>query len=431
MAVIVVLGTQWGDEGKGKVVHFMGKYSDYIVRYQCGNNAGHTIMLSDNQLYILHIVPSGILIPGKKCLIGNGVVLDPQVLQEEVRLLASKGIDVKGRMFISDCAHVILPYHKYLDKLHEQAKVRIGTTQRGIGPCYGDKVTRLGIRVTDYIDRGVFTELLERNLEEKGPVLKGIISAARLRRETMKDYPRLSAFVRQFVTNTSLMLDGAIKKNKNILFEGSQGTLLDLDFGTYPFVTSSNPVAGGACVGAGVGPTEIDLVLGVMKAYTTRVGEGPFPTEFRDGMGDYMRERGKEFGATTGRPRRCGWLDTVVVRHSVRVNGIKKLALTKIDCLSGLDKLKVCTAYSYKGKLIKEFPASREQQLKCTPVYETLPGFKEDIRKIKTYRALPENAKRYCRRIEQLTGADISFISLGRNHDETIMLDSRLPWAQK
>jgi adenylosuccinate synthase len=429
MAVIIVVGTQWGDEGKGKVVHFLGEYTDYIVRYQGGNNAGHTVILSDNKLFILHIVPSGILIPGKKCLITNGVVIDPEVLYEEVKLLESKGIKVKGRLFISESAHVILPYHRYLDKLHERAKVRIGTTQRGIGPCYGDKVNRLGIRMVDYIVPDVFSELLERNLKEKSPLLKKIISARKLKQETFKNYKKLRNFVKGFVTNTSLILEDGIRNKKNMLFEGAQGTLLDLDFGTYPYVTSSNPVAGGACVGAGVGPTDIDMVLGVMKAYTTRVGGGPFPVELKDRMGEYLRTRGKEFGATTGRPRRCGWLDIVVARHAVRLNGIKKIALTKLDCLSGVDPLKICVAYRYKGKVIKEFPASREAQLNCKPIYETLPGFKGEIRTVTSYESLPDNAKKYCRRIEQLIGASISFISLGRNRDETIMIDKKLPWS--
>lgn len=430
MAAIIVLGTQWGDEGKGKVVHFLGNDTDYIVRYQGGNNAGHTVILSDNKMFILHIVPSGILIPGKKCLITNGVVIDPGVLYDEVKLLEKKGIKIQKRLFISESAHVILPYHKYLDKLHEQAKVRIGTTQRGIGPCYGDKVNRLGIRMIDYITPEIFMMLLERNLKEKNSFLKDIISIKRLREETLADYNRLKNFLKKYVTDTNLILEKAIKRNENLLFEGAQGTMLDMDFGTYPYVTSSNPVAGGACVGSGIGPTEIDMVLGVMKAYTTRVGDGPFPTELNDRMGEYLRTVGKEFGATTGRPRRCGWLDTVVVRHAARINGMKKIALTKLDCLSNIEELKICTAYRYKGRLIKEFPASRELQAHCQPVYETLPGFRGDIRKVTNYRDLPDKAKKYCKRIEELTGTTISFISLGRNRDETIMIDKHLPWSR-
>lgn len=428
MSALVVLGTQWGDEGKGKVVHYLSKKADYIVRYQGGNNAGHTIIF-ENKPFVLHLIPSGVLLPHKKCFIANGVVVDPLGLYEEAKLLASKKVHIKGRLFISESAHVILPYHKYLDILREQGKIRIGTTRRGIGPAYADKVTRLGIRVVDYLEKDVFMDLLEKNLKEKAPLLKEIVSVNKVRQEILSLYPVLSKFLRPFVANTSLLLEDAIDNNKNILFESAQGTLLDLDFGTYPYVTSSNPISGGACTGAGIGPTKIDSVLGVVKAYTTRVGDGPFPTELKDKMGEYLREKGKEYGATTGRPRRCGWFDAVVVRHSVRINGVDKLVITKLDCLEDLDKIKICVAYKYKGKTIHHFPASRTMQANCVPVYEQMDGFKGRVRGVTKYADLPANAKKYLKRIEELVGTKISVISLGRKREETISVEKTSIWA--
>ena len=420
MSVIVVVGTQWGDEGKGKVVHFMSKYVKWIVRYQGGNNAGHTLIL-DNKPFVMHLIPSGIVFPDKKCIIGNGVVVDPEVLREEINLLKTKSIEVKNKLYISETAHIILPYHKYLDKLREQEKIKIGTTQRGIGPCYGDKVIRLGIRAIDFIEEDTFYELLENNLKEKKNLLKKIINVNTLKKEILKKYPELKNFIKPFITNTNLILAEAIKNKKNILLESAQGTLLDLDFGTYPYVTSSNPVSGGACVGSGIGPTNIDYVIGVVKAYTTRVGEGPFPTELKNKTGEYLREIGQEYGATTGRPRRCGWLDAVILRHSVRINGLNSFALTKLDCLENLVEIKICVAYKYKGKILREFPASRKVQKLCKPVYETLPGFKCKIKSVTNYNNLPINARKYCERIENLTGVKISIISLGRSREETII----------
>ena len=427
MSALVVIGTQWGDEGKGKVVHYLSKESDYIVRYQGGNNAGHTIIF-ENKPFVLHLIPSGVLFPGKKCLITNGVVLDPKILHEEYKLLVSKGIKVKGRFFISESAHLILPYHKYLDELREKGKIKIGTTKRGIGPAYADKVTRIGIRVVDYLDKEVFLELLDTNLKEKAPLLKQIVSVAKIRKQILAEYPALSRFLKDFVANTSVELDKAFAAKKNILFESAQGTMLDLDFGTYPYVTSSNPISGGACVGAGVGPTKINKVLGVVKAYTTRVGGGPFPTELNDKMGEYMRDRGQEYGATTGRPRRCGWFDAVVVRHSVRINGIGSIVLTKLDCLEGIETIKICVAYKYKGKLVRDFPASRKMQAECVPVYENMPGFKGSIRGITKFKDLPVDAKRYIRRLEALVGAPIDIVSLGRKREETITVGNNKLW---
>ena len=427
MSTLVVVGTQWGDEGKGKVVHYLSQRADMIVRYQGGNNAGHTIIF-ENKPFVLHLIPSGILFPKKLCLITNGVVIDPVDLYKEAQLLRSKGLPVDGRLLISEAAHLILPYHKYLDELRERGKIRIGTTRRGIGPAYADKVTRLGIRVIDYLEKDVFVELLDRNLKEKAPLLKKIVSVSALRREIMKDYPRLSRFLAPLVTNTALVLEKAIVKKKKVLFESAQGTLLDLDFGTYPYVTSSNPIAGGACTGAGIGPTKINNVLGVVKAYTTRVGEGPFTTELNDSTGEYLRERGQEFGATTGRPRRCGWFDAVLLRHSIRLNGIDSLVLTKLDCLEGLKALKICTAYKYKGKTITEMPASRKIQKLCTPVYEEMPGFTGSIKGITKFSGLPVNAQAYVKRMEKLIGTRINLISLGRKREEIIVVEKTNVW---
>jgi adenylosuccinate synthase len=427
MSTLVVVGTQWGDEGKGKVIHYLSKDADVIVRYQGGNNAGHTLIL-DNKPFVLHLVPSGVLFPNKRCLITNGVVIDPKNLFEEAKLLKSQNIEIKNRLFISESAHVILPYHKYLDVLREQGKIRIGTTKRGIGPCYADKVTRLGIRVVDYLEKDTFLDLLEKNLKEKAPLLKQIVSISKVRKEILKDYAVLSKFLRPFVVNTSVLLDQALRKKQQVLFESAQGALLDLDFGTYPFVTSSNPISGGACTGAGVGPTKIDSVLGVVKAYTTRVGGGPFPTELNNEIGNLLREKGKEYGATTGRPRRCGWFDAVLLRHSVRISGIDKLVITKLDCMEDLDEIKICTAYKYKGKLLSEFPASRKVQAECVPVYETMPGIKASVRDASKFEELPVNAKKYLKRLEQLVGAKIALISFGRKREETIKVDKEDLW---
>lgn len=427
MSTLVVVGTQWGDEGKGKVVHYLSKKAEYIIRYQGGNNAGHTIIF-ENKPFVLHLIPSGILFPNKKCYITNGVVIDPESLYKEAVLLKSKNVTINGRLFISESAHVILPYHRYLDELREQGKIRIGTTRRGIGPAYADKVTRVGIRVVDYLEKDLFMDLLERNLKEKAPLLKKIVNINKVRNDILKNYPKLSRFLRPFVTNTSILLNEAVRKKKNVLFESAQGILLDLDFGTYPYVTSSNPIASGACTGAGMGPTAINKVLGVVKAYTTRVGEGPFPTELNNKLGEYLRERGQEYGATTGRPRRCGWFDAVVVKHSVRINGIDELVLTKLDCLEGLDKIKVCTAYRYKGKVIKDFPASRKIQAGCTPIYKEVNGFRGSIKGITRFKDLTGNARSYIRFIESLVGARISLISLGRRREETIKVEKTDLW---
>ncbi|MDR2351439.1 MAG: adenylosuccinate synthase [Endomicrobium sp.] len=428
MSTLVVLGTQWGDEGKGKVVHYLAKQADYIVRYQGGNNAGHTLIYK-NKHFVLHLIPSGILFPKKYCLIGNGVVVDPKALKEEVNVLSKKKIPVKGRFFISEQAHVILPYHKIIDGILEEGNVKIGTTKRGIGPSYSDKVKRIGIRIIDYLEKDVFVDLLDKNLIEKAPILeKSGVNIKELKEEILKDHKELSEFIKPFVADTSLMVENAINKKKKVLFESAQGTLLDLDFGTYPFVTSSNPIAGGVCSGVGLGPTKVNSVLGVVKAYTTRVGEGPFAVELFDKFGDFLRKKGGEYGATTGRPRRCGWFDAVVVRHSVRISDINHLILTKLDCMEDLDSIKVCIAYKYKGKIYKEFPASRTVQKYAKPVYEEMQGFKGKVKGVSDFKKLPLNAQKYVKRLEELVGAPIDLISLGRKREETIEVRKDVKW---
>ncbi|MDR2666174.1 MAG: adenylosuccinate synthase [Endomicrobium sp.] len=427
MSTLIVLGMQWGDEGKGKVVHYLSKQADYIVRYQGGNNAGHTLIFEDKP-FVLHLIPSGILFPEKYCLIANGVVVDLESLKEEVNVLAKKKIVVKDRFFISEQAHIILPYHKIIDGILEDRSVKIGTTKKGIGPAYTDKVKRVGIRSIDYLERDVFEDLLEENLIEKAAILEGKIDISNLKKKMLEDYNEFSEFLRPFVANTSLMIEEAINGNKKILFESAQGTLLDLDFGTYPFVTSSNPIAGGVCSGAGVGPTKINSVLGVVKAYTTRVGEGPFAVELFDEVGDYLREKGGEYGATTGRPRRCGWFDSVGVRHSVRVNDIKHLILTKLDCMEDLDKIKICVAYKYKNKIYKEFPASRTIQKYAEPVYEEMPGFNGRVKDVMNFESLPINAQKYIKHLEELVGASIDLVSIGRKREEIIEINKDISW---
>lgn len=429
MSTLIVVGVQWGDEGKGKIVHLLGQSADTVVRYQGGNNAGHTVIF-DGKHFVLHLIPSGILQPGKACLIGNGVVVDPEALHDEIRFLEKRRVRVRGRFFVADGAHVILPYHRYLDCLHEDraGAGKIGTTRRGIGPAYSDKVGRVGVRVADYMNPKVFLPLLESNLREKAPLLRSFGSLAKIRRDALKRYGFLRKFLAPYVVNGPSFVYEAVQKKRRILFESAQGTMLDVDFGTYPYVTSSNPVAGGVCIGSGLPPTQIDDVLGVVKAYTTRVGEGPFPTELKDELGETLRQRGMEFGATTGRPRRCGWFDAVAVRHAVRINGSRWLALTKLDVLEGVHPLKICVGYRVGGKLIREWPSDRLAQASAVPVYEQMPGFKESVRGMLRYHQLPANARKYISRLEQLVGATVAMVSLGRSREETIILDSKFPW---
>jgi len=423
---IVVVGTQWGDEGKGKIVDLLSEFADIVVRFQGGNNAGHTIVVNGEQL-ISHLVPSGIL-QKKTCLIGNGVVVDPAVLLEELDNLESKGIDVGSDILkISEKAHIIMPYHKQIDLAREKKKgnKKIGTTGRGIGPCYEDKACRMGIRFVELIDHEVFKENVNTILEEKNFYLKHYLSSETLDPDSIIDqYKGYAKRLAPHVVNISILMNQATRENKQILFEGAQGTHLDIDHGTYPYVTSSNTVSGNACCGAGIGPKEITGVIGIVKAYTTRVGKGPFPTELFDEVGDAIQTKGVEFGATTGRKRRCGWLDTVLLRNSARLNGLTGLVITKLDVLGGLKSLKICTGYEYKGDIIHDFPASIKILEACKPVLETLPGWSEDISDVRKIDDLPKNAKNYLSRIEELTETPINIISVGPGRDETIMISN-------
>ncbi|MFH1997003.1 MAG: adenylosuccinate synthase [Candidatus Omnitrophota bacterium] len=420
----VIVGAQWGDEGKGKVIDVLARRADYIVRYQGGNNAGHTVV-TGNETFILHLVPSGVLHQKKICIIGNGVVVDPQALMDELAFLRNKGIDVSGRFMISEEAHVIFPYHRRLDELRELKKTnRIGTTKRGIGPCYADKINRIGIRVVDLMNDRVFKEKLRYNIEVKNEILSKIFNVGTFSFDEMyKEYTKHAEAIRPYVANTTVILNDAIKKKKKIIFEGAQGALLDIDHGTYPFVTSSSATAGGACTGAGIGPSKIDKVIGVVKAYTTRVGEGPFPTEFSKNLMGEIRVKGNEFGATTGRPRRCGWFDAIVVKHSIMVNGIDEVAVTKLDVLDDLEKIKICTSYKYQGKTITDFPTDMDIMMKCQPVYEEVPGWKEDTTRITSYVKLPKNAKNYLKLLRKMLEIKIILVSVGSERRQTFVLE--------
>jgi adenylosuccinate synthase len=424
LANVVIIGTQWGDEGKGKIVDLLAARADVVVRFQGGNNAGHT-MVVDGEQFISHLVPSGIL-QGKTCLIGNGVVVDPAVLIEEMDYLDDKGIDVGAdRIKVSERAHLIMPYHQAVDLARENQKgsKKIGTTGRGIGPAYEDKATRRGVRFIDLLEPETFAEKVRNLLDEKNFYLKNYLSAATLDAEEIIDtYRRYAGRLAPHVTNVSITLDEAIKKGRQVLFEGAQGTHLDIDHGTYPFVTSSNTVSGNACCGSGVGPGAVTDVIGIVKAYTTRVGAGPFPCELFDATGACIQEKGVEFGATTGRKRRCGWLDTVIVRNAVRLNGLSGLAITKLDVLGGLEKLKICTGYEHKGNRLNEFPASLKVLAECTPLYEILPGWSDDISTIRQFGDLPQTTKTYLKRVEELTETPIQIVSVGPGRDETIVL---------
>jgi len=386
MAAVVLIGAQWGDEGKGKITDFLAERADMIVRYQGGNNAGHTVVIGQ-ETYKLHLIPSGIFYPDKTCVIGNGLVIDPKVLLEELSYLHARGISTNN-LRISSNAHVIMPYHRILDVLEEEFKGdhKIGTTKRGIGPAYKDKASRTGIRVSDLMDLEEFANRLQYNLEEKNLIITKIYNQDKLIYEDiLKEYKSYAEQIRPYVTDTSLEVNSFLDQGQKVLFEGAQGTLLDVDHGTYPYVTSSNPIAGAACVGAGVGPTRISKVVGVIKSYTTRVGEGPFPTELTCSTGELIRERGGEYGTTTGRPRRCGWFDAVIARYAVRVSGISDFAFTKLDVLTGMDKLKICTGYRYKGENLAEFPQNLKILAECEAIYEEIPGWQEDITGINEY----------------------------------------------
>ena len=423
---LVIIGTQWGDEGKGKIVDLLAEYADLVARFQGGNNAGHTMVVQGQQ-FISHLVPSGIL-QGKTCLIGNGLVVDPGVLLGEIDYLTEKGVDAgPDRLRISEKAHVIMPYHKAVDHARELMKgdKKIGTTGRGIGPCYEDKATRRGIRFVELLDADMFEERVRTILDEKNFYLKNYLKADTVDPDSViAEYLGYAERLRPHIDNVSVTIDQAIKNGQQVLFEGAQGTHLDIDHGTYPFVTSSNTVAANACSGAGIGPRHISGVTGIVKAYTTRVGAGPFPTELFDATGDAIQAKGAEFGATTGRRRRCGWLDTVIVRNAVRLNGLTGLAITKLDVLGELDEIKICNAYQYRGETITEFPTDLKVLADCQPVYETLPGWKTDISGIRSPDALPEQARSYIKRIEDLTETPVDIISVGPGREETIVVNN-------
>lgn len=423
MANVVIVGTQWGDEGKGKIVDLLAQYSDYVVRFQGGNNAGHT-MVVDGEQFISHLIPSGI-IQGNTCIIGNGMVVDPEVLIHEMDYLSAKGVDVSPeRLKISEKAHLIMPYHKGLDHAREAAskKKQIGTTGRGIGPCYEDKAARRGVRFVDLLDDR-FEENVRAVAEEKNFYLTEFYHCDPVSADEMIGrYRQYRDRLAPYVADISVVIDEALRADKRVLFEGAQGTHLDIDHGTYPYVTSSNTVSGNACCGSGIGPGKIDRVTGIVKAYTTRVGKGPFPTELFDDIGDYIQEKGAEFGATTGRRRRCGWIDIVMLKNAVRLNSLTGFAVTKLDVLGGIDTIHICTGYAYRGKPISHFPTSLGVLEECEPVYETMPGWGKDISAVRAYEDLPEAARAYLKRIEEMTETPVEIISVGPGRDQTIML---------
>ncbi|MFM1653514.1 adenylosuccinate synthase [Brevibacillus sp. B_LB10_24] len=423
MSSVVVVGSQWGDEGKGKITDYLAETAEVVARYQGGNNAGHTIIFNGNK-YKLHLIPSGIFYKDKVCVIGNGMVIDPKALVTELEYLHGFGFSTK-QLKISNRAHLIMPYHIKLDSVEEESKGanKIGTTRKGIGPAYMDKAARIGIRVADLLDRDEFERKLSRNLAEKNRLFEKLYETSGFDlQEVLEEYLGYAEIIRPYVADTSVVLNDAIDQGNRVLFEGAQGVMLDIDQGTYPYVTSSNPIAGGVTIGSGVGPTKIHQVIGVAKAYTTRVGDGPFPTELHDATGDHIREVGFEYGTTTGRPRRVGWFDSVVVRHARRVSGITGLAVTKLDTLTGIDTLRICTAYKYNGKVIEEFPANLNVLANCEPVYEELPGWTEDITGIRNINDLPENARHYVERITQLTGVPLSIFSVGPDREQTVVV---------
>lgn len=420
MSTVVVVGTQWGDEGKGKITDYLADGADVVARYQGGNNAGHTILIG-NKKYKLTMIPSGIFNNDKTCVIGNGMVINPAALIDEIQYIHDNGFST-ANLKISDRAHVIMPYHMVLDALEEDRKGdnKIGTTRKGIGPCYMDKAARAGIRIADLMDAEEFESKVRLLVEQKNQVIQQVYGGEPVDAEAIiQEYLGYAEKLRPYVADTSVVLNDAIDEGKHILFEGAQGVMLDIDQGTYPFVTSSNPTAGGVCIGSGVGPSKIQQVIGVAKAYTTRVGDGPFPTELHDEIGSQIRETGHEYGTVTGRPRRVGWFDSVVVRHARRVSGITGLSLNSLDVLTGLETVKICTGYKYRGEIIQHYPASLKMLAECEAVYEELPGWSEDISGAKKLEDLPESTQRYVQRVSELTGIPIAIFSVGRNREQT------------
>lgn len=419
----VLIGAQWGDEGKGKIIDVLTKEVDWVVRYQGGNNAGHTVEIGDER-YVLHLIPSGILHPGKKCVIGNGVVVDPISLVKELDELQQRGIKPDGRLFISDRAHVVFPFHRLIDEYREKTRSRsdkIGTTKRGIGPSYADKAARVGLRMGDMLDPD-FPALLSARLKEQNKILAALGAPAIVENDVLAEYTAVAKRLEPFIVDTIPILNRGIVHGESVLFEGAQGTMLDIDFGTYPFVTSSSATAGGACTGSGVAPHRIDRVIGVVKAYTTRVGEGPFPTELLDDTGKMIRDMGHEFGATTGRPRRCGWFDAVVARYSVMINGIDLWAVTKMDVLDSLETIRICVAYECNGKRFETVPANIRVLEKCRPVYEDFKGWKTPTKDVSRFEDLPPQARAYIRRLEELTGVPVWILSVGPRRESTMKL---------
>ena len=427
MSAFIVLGAQWGDEGKGKMTDYLAEEANVVVRFQGGNNAGHTVVVGDNE-YKLHLIPSGILYEDKLNVIGNGVVVDPKALFEEIDYLEGVGVKVTPeKLIVSDRAQLIMPYHKTLDILKEKARGKndIGTTGKGIGPCYTDKFERCGIRVCDLMHEDVFAEKLKENVEMKNEYITKVLDGEALNfDEILKEYLEFAKKLKPFVQDTSVRVYNDIKADKIVLFEGAQGMLLDIDYGTYPYVTSSNTTAGGVASGVGIGPNMITNAVGITKAYTTRVGKGPFPTELLDETGDWIREKGHEYGVTTGRSRRCGWLDLVIVKTAARVSGLTSLAVTKIDTLAGLEKIKVCVGYKFNDTIIDYFPASLEDLAKCEPIYEEFDGWDDSVADVRSYDELPDNVKKYLDRISEFTDTKISIVGVGPKRDQTMRIDS-------
>ena len=424
MANVIVIGAQWGDEGKGKITDLLSRSADVVVRSQGGVNAGHTVVVS-GQTFKLHLIPSGILYPETECIIGSGTVIDPEVLIEEIEQLKALTVSVDN-LYISQTAHVTMPYHRSIDTASEERRgdYKIGTTGRGIGPTYADKSERTGIRVLDLMDSARLKEKLEWTINYKNVILEKLYNLPPLdSEEIITQYLKYAQYLRPHVVDSSLKIYQAVQEKKNILFEGAQGTLLDLDHGTYPYVTSSNPIAGGACVGAGIGPTIIDRVIGVAKAYTTRVGEGPFPTELIEGVGAILGDRGAEFGTTTGRRRRCGWFDAVIGRYAVRINGLDCLAVTKLDVLDTLEEIKVCTAYEIDGQICHHFPSNAGEFANCKPMYKTLPGWQQDTTGCRTLEDLPKQALNYLKFLAEIMEVPIAIVSLGASRDQTIIVE--------
>ena len=423
MSTVVITGTQWGDEGKGMIVDYLAQQADTVVRFQGGSNAGHTVTVNGEE-YKLRLLPSGILYQGTHCVVGNGVVVDPQVMLEEMDAMEARGIDVSG-IRLSNRAHVVLPYHRIMDGLGDEArgKNKIGTTKRGIGPCYMDKANRIGIRVCDLMDKEEFAKRLKENLAIKNTELEKLYQHEPLDYDAvLKEYEGYAERLRPYVCDTIALLNDEVKEGRKILFEGAQATMLDIDYGTYPYVTASHPISGGVGVGAGVAPNKIDKVVGVVKAYCTRVGEGPFPTEQLNEVGDKLRNAGHEFGTVTGRPRRTGWLDACVVRYAGLLSGIDYMAITRLDILDGFDEIRMCVGYKYKGELLNEIPASLKVLAEVEPVYEAFEGWKTDISGIRSYDELPDNAKKYLERMAEVTGIGLGIVSVGPNRDQTIVI---------